>query len=109
MAIKPQTSVRYNPDKLNLIKTRESLETVQQVVDYLVDAYWWEHKLNPKTKDGAPATEFQAFEEQIKEANEVPVLELIKWNLVKGTTLDAMEKRILMTTIGEKIGKLQKK
>jgi hypothetical protein len=109
MAIKPQTSVRYNPDKLNLIKTRESLETVQQVVDYLVDAYWWQHKLNPRTKDGAPATEFQAFEEQIKEANEVPALELVKWAVIKSASLDQMEKKVLMTSAGEKIRKLQNK
>ena len=98
----PQTSIRFDPAKLELIKTRENLPTVQKVVDYLVDAYWWQHKLNPATKNG-PRTEYEAFEEQIKDANEVPALELVKWAVLRSESLNAIDKKLLMATIAEKI------
>jgi hypothetical protein len=103
MARTPQASVRFDPQKLELIKTREGLTTFQKVVDYLVDAYWWQNKLNPTNKNGQPATEYQAFEGQIKDASEVQVLELIKWSVIKSKSLSQFDKRILMETISEKI------
>lgn len=107
MSRTPQTSIRFNPEKLNLIKARENLETAQKVVDYLVDAYWWQNKLNPASKTGQPATEFQFFEIQVKEADEVPVLELLKWNVLKNKSLSQIDKRILMEAIAEKINKFK--
>lgn len=106
MARTPQASVRFDPKKLELIKTREGLTTFQKVVDYLVDSYWWQHKLNPSTKNG-PVTEYEAFEEQIKDANEVPALELVKWAVLKSESLNSIDKRVLMASITEKINKLK--
>jgi len=40
------TGVRIKEDKLDFIKERERLSTVQQVVTFLVDKYWWEQKMN---------------------------------------------------------------
>src|SRR6185295_11929064 len=107
MARSPQTSIRFDKEKLDLIKARESLPTVQKVVDYLVDAYWWQHKLNPVTKTGQPTTEYQAFEIQIKDADEVPPLELVKWAVLKSSSLNAIDKRVLMESATEKINKLK--
>lgn len=107
MARSPQTSIRFDSAKLELIKKREGLPTVQKVVDYLVDAYWWQHKLNPASKNG-PVTEYEAFEGQIKDAEEVPSLELIKWAVLKSNSLNNMDKRVLMEGTTEKINKLKK-
>jgi len=106
MGRSPQTSIRFDKNKLELIKTRENLPTVQKVVDYLVDAYWWQNKLNPATRNG-PRTEYEAFEDQIKDANEVPPLELIKWAVIKTESLSQMDKKVLMAQIAEKISKLK--
>lgn len=102
----PQTSIRFDPAKLDLIKKREGLQTVQKVVDYLVDAYWWQHKLNPASKNG-PTTEYEAFEEQIKGADAVEIVELVKWHILRSKSLSNMDKRVLMETAGEKINKLK--
>lgn len=106
MARTPQTSIRFDKAKFELIKTREGLPTVQKVVDYLVDAYWWTHKLNPATKNG-PTTEYEAFEGQIKDANENKALELVKWAVLRSESLTGMEKKVLMASITEKISKLK--
>lgn len=102
MGRSPQTSIRFDPEKLKLIQAREKLPTVQKVVDYLVDAYWWQHKLNPKTKNG-PTTEYEDFESQIKDAKEVPTLELIKWAVIQIESLNQIDKKVLMAMIAEKI------
>jgi hypothetical protein len=107
MARTPQTSIRFDQTKLDLIKAREGLPTVQKVVDYLVDAYWWEYKLNPRPKNGGPATEFEAFDKQIKDADEVPQLELIKWSVIKSKSLNSVDRQLLMETIKEKLLKLK--
>lgn len=46
MAKTNPTGVRIKKDKLDFIKETEGLTTVQQVVTFLVDKYWWEKKLN---------------------------------------------------------------
>ena len=85
---------------------RESVESPQKAVDLLFDVYYWQHKLNPATKNGAK-TEYEAFEEQIKDANEVPALELVKWAVLKSESLNSMDKRVLMASISEKINKFK--
>lgn len=100
------TSIRFDPEKLKLVTARENLESPQKAVDYLFDAYYWQHKLNPATKNG-PTTEYEAFERQIGEANEVPALELIKWAVIKTESLNQMDKKVLMASISEKIAKLK--
>lgn len=99
-------SVRFDPEKLNLVIQREGLKSPQKAVDYLFDVYYWQHKLNPATKNG-PTTEYEAFEEQIKDADDVPTLELVKWAVIKSTSLNQMDKKLLMTLISDKISKLK--
>jgi hypothetical protein len=100
-------SVRFDPEKLNLVQLRESLTSPQKVVDYLVDAYYWQYKLNPASKNGQPTTEFEAFETQIRDADQVEILELVKWAVIRSKSLNSVDRQLLMETIKEKILKLK--
>lgn len=99
-------SVRFDPEKLTFLQLRENIESPQKIVDFLVDVYYWQNKLNPRTKNG-PMTEYEALEGQVKEATEIPALELVKWAVIKSESLSQMDKRILMDIIAEKIQKLK--
>jgi len=46
--------VRFDPEKLDFIKKKESLKSYQQVVDFLVNKYWWDHKVPVPTHKEAP-------------------------------------------------------
>lgn len=50
-----QTSIRFDPDKLEMIQKQENLTSAQRVVDFLVDQYWWKWRLSqgqfPAEKD----------------------------------------------------------
>lgn len=53
MRTKP-VGIRFDPEKLDFIKGREKLKTNQQVVDLLVNKYWWENKIPVPTHKEAP-------------------------------------------------------
>lgn len=42
---KQPTSVRWDEEKLSLVMEKEKLNSVQKVFTYLLDKYWWEHKI----------------------------------------------------------------
>jgi hypothetical protein len=46
--------VRFDTDKLDFIKGREKLTSNQQVVDYLLNKYWWDNKVPVVTHKEAP-------------------------------------------------------
>jgi hypothetical protein len=46
--------IRFDPEKLAFVKKQERLESNQQVVDLLVNKYWWEHKMPVPTHKEAP-------------------------------------------------------
>jgi hypothetical protein len=46
--------VRFDPEKLEFIKSSEKLKSNQQVIDLLVNRYWWEHKMPVPTHKEAP-------------------------------------------------------
>ena len=46
MAKSPQTSIRFDAEKMELIKKQENLTTPQKVVDFLIDQYWWKWRLS---------------------------------------------------------------
>jgi len=46
--------VRFDIEKLAFIKQREKLESNQQVVDLLVNKYWWEWKMPIPTHKEVP-------------------------------------------------------
>lgn len=45
MAKTENYSIRFQPDQLELVKTKENLETPQKVINFLMDKYWWEEKI----------------------------------------------------------------
>jgi hypothetical protein len=62
--------VRFDPEKLEFIKIREKLKTNQQVVDLLINKYWWENKVAVPTHKEAPPLRLRedpVFGMQIKE------------------------------------------
>lgn len=51
-------SFRFDIERFGFIKTKEGLEKNQQVLDFLVNKYWWEHKVaKPTHKDTPPIAE----------------------------------------------------
>lgn len=54
MARTKPIGVRFDPEKLNFIKSKEKLESNQQVVDLLINKYWWEHKMPVPTHKESP-------------------------------------------------------
>lgn len=42
------TGIRFDIEKLSFISERENLETKQQVVDFLMENYWWDKKSEDK-------------------------------------------------------------
>ncbi len=45
---------RFDIEKLDFIQKRERLESYQKVVDFLLNKYWWEHKVATVTAKEAP-------------------------------------------------------
>lgn len=52
-------SIRVDLEKFGFVKNREKLESGQQVVDYLLNKYWWENKLPHVTPKEAPPLELK--------------------------------------------------
>lgn len=48
------TGIRFDIEKLELVKHREKLNTNQKVVDFLLNRYWWEYKLPVPTHKEVP-------------------------------------------------------
>lgn len=82
------SSIRFDPEKLELVKRKERLTTPQKVVDFLMDAYYWQNKLVAAQAMNAaqnlpyvtPADErspYEAFAWKIQHANSLPELEQI--------------------------------
>jgi hypothetical protein len=73
-------SIRFDPEKLELIKRKEKLPSGQKVVDFLMDAYWWNQRLvlAPAMAEAAkhipylakdqPATALEAYDQKIRDA-----------------------------------------
>ncbi len=48
------TGVRFDLEKVDFIKAKEKLNTYQKVVDFLLNKYWWEHKIAKPTHKEVP-------------------------------------------------------
>lgn len=82
-------SIRFDPEKLELIKRREKLLTPQKVVDFLMDNYWWQNRLitTPAMTAAAqnlpyitldqPKTAIEAYEQKIRDAMSAAEIEQI--------------------------------
>lgn len=64
--------VRFDPDKLNFIKEREKLKSYQQVVDFLLNTYWWQHKMPVATHKEAPPLHLKEEIVPVDQADESP-------------------------------------
>lgn len=51
------TGIRFDIEKSDLVKGREKLNTFQKVVDFLLNKYWWEHKVAKPSHKGLPPDE----------------------------------------------------
>src|SRR5580698_9694861 len=75
-----QASARFDPEKLELVKRREKLQNPQKVVDFLMDAYYWQNMLIvapqlqtlgqtlPYVAPVVPKSPFEQYEKELKEA-----------------------------------------
>lgn len=48
------TGIRFDLEKVEFVKIREKLNTYQKVVDFLLNKFWWEHKIPIVTAKEAP-------------------------------------------------------
>lgn len=48
------SGVRFDTEQIEFLKKREKLNTYQKVVDFLLNKYWWEHKVAIPSHRGLP-------------------------------------------------------
>ena len=60
MAKTKPTGVRFDIEKLSFILSREKLTTNQQVIDFLMNKYWWDNKIPVVTHKEAPPLSLKA-------------------------------------------------
>ncbi len=67
--------VRFDKDMLELVKSREKLPTNQKVVDFLLNKYWWEHKVEqPSIKGLPPQAQIKPIESKKMTKEEIEAL-----------------------------------
>lgn len=88
MAKTDPVSIRFDTEKLALVKIKKKLETPQQVVNYLLDQFWWQNELAvtanevretlPYIKEDKPKTSpFEDYKAEIKGALSIAQCEAI--------------------------------
>lgn len=113
---KPYT-VRFDIEKFNFFMSREKLETAQQLVDHFLNGYWWQWKVaKPTHKDVPPVYDapkienpvhdepkqwaepkigqYEAYQQEISEANSIPEVEAISREIKKDTIPDWQKKKL---------------
>lgn len=62
--------IRFDIEKLDLVKSREQLDTNQKVVDFLLNKYWWDHKIPvPTHKEVPPLSDKSELKEMVTPVN----------------------------------------
>ena len=105
------SSVRFDKEKLDFIMKKEKLTSKQQVIDLLVNKYWWEFKIPvPSHKESPPLTlkqnsdetdvkpmpvSSENFKEKIKIARSVAEIESLVAKASKDPELTAWQKDII--------------
>lgn len=119
MARTPQTSIRFDPEKLEMVKKREKLATTQKVVDFLMDAYWWRHKLVSLPENDAlapkliyvtpskPKTQQEQYEDEIRGADDAYALTRTMQFVEKDKVLSNSDKEKLKKIALEKAQEFQ--
>lgn len=81
------TGVRFNEEKLSFVMDREKLESPQQVVNFFLDSYWWQHKLNtgqiPSQVRMSPV---------VQNTPVIPPYDAYKLDLAEAASIDAIKK-----------------
>lgn len=102
-----QASIRFDPEKLELVQRREKLRTSQKVVDFLMDSYYWQNKLFiapqlnalgqtlPYVVPQVPRTAFEAYELEINNAGGLEELGRIGRNLDNELAMNRSDKEKL--------------
>lgn len=97
-------SVRFDPEKLELVKRKEKLPSPQKVVDYLMDTYYWQNKLVvapqlqalgstlPYIAPVVPKTPYEVYEQEINNAGSIEELERTGRHLEKDRAISAADK-----------------
>lgn len=65
-------SIRVDLEKFGFVKYREKLESGQQVVDFLLNKYWWEHKMPHVTPKEAPPIDMKVSAQPIPAVFDAP-------------------------------------
>jgi hypothetical protein len=109
-----QTSIRFDPEKLELIKKREKIGTEQRVVDFLMDAYYWRYKLISLPQNDAlgqklayvtpakPKTPFEQYSEELVSPDSLDGISRTMANAEKDRGLTFGEKEKLKKMAHEK-------
>lgn len=112
-------SIRFDPEKLELVKRKEKLKTAQKVVDFLMDVYYWNNRLIvvpamnavaqtlPYITPQVPRTAFEAYEHEIKNAVTLEELGRIGRNLEKEGSLSRPDKEKLEKMAKQKAALIQ--
>ena len=113
------TGVRFDLEKVDFIKAKEKLNTYQKVVDFLLNKYWWEHKIAKPTHKEVPMVydvpkrdrithdeynpwqeakpkidQYAAYQTEISEANSVLEIENIVREIKKDTIPDWQKNKL---------------
>ncbi len=113
MAKTSPTSIRFEPEQLAFIKAREKLDTPQKVVNFLMNAYWWQNKLNAppitqrSTKDPLTSSDplinaLSAYIADIERAVSVSQLKIIDREFQQDAQLNGQQKEQLKLLAVEK-------
>lgn len=114
-----QASVRFDPEKLELVKRREKLQTPQKVVDFLMDSYYWQNKLIvapqlqtlgqtlPYVAPVVPKSPFEQYEKELKEAGSIDELQTIGVRIERDKKLTPKEVESLHEIGQSRVDKVQ--
>ena len=100
-------SIRFDPEKLELVKRKEKLKSPQKVVDFLIDTYWWQNRLiaapqlqalgqniqyvNPQPQK----TGYEAYEHDLQLAGSIDELQSVGMRIERDGQLTAKQKETL--------------
>lgn len=106
MAKTNPTSIRFDEDQLNFVKTEEKIDSPQKVVNFLLNKYWWERRSSPivsgeinkrvvdePTKVFMPeVSQYDAYRMELKNAGSIPDIKAIVKAIKTDQSLSSAQK-----------------
>lgn len=114
------TGIRFDLEKVAFIKQREKLSSNQQVVDFLLNSYWWQWKIPiPTAKESPPLAlktetqrlpqpelimpqkalkSFEQYREAKRECETIEQWEALKSEIEEASNLSFKQKQLLKST-----------